>query len=483
MTAARAGDPGRRRLIAVITLLAVVLIAAGIDRIDRPESDRGATATLSMPAAAPSSALSSTWFCPGGTASGGGEAEGYVAVVNPGQTDAVGTVTVHPTEGEARTVPLTVAASSSVQLRYSELAASPWRAVTVELGAGEVGVEQVISGPLGWSAAPCASQASSEWYFGGGSTARENTLYLTLYNPFPDDAIADLTFATSGGATTPQAFRGVVIRGRSVSVLSVGEHVRRRDDVAGSIVARRGRLVVGRVQVRAASPTGLSYTLGAPSTDTSFVFPEGFVVDGVSERLNLYNPGDREAIVDVEMVLDEGVAEPWEIRIRPRERTLLDFGAEERVPKSVGHGLLVRSLNDIGIVAEQWITANTPSPRKGSSETLGATASATAWTFAAGSADGAWDEWITIQNTSAAEANVDLIVLADGRELAVEGLQDLVVAAGARQTVRLGDHISRSNLALLVRADQPVVAERAVFAVPGPGVSYSIGIPLGLRGR
>lgn len=478
-----AHDSGRRRAFAFIVLAALLVAGGLIDRIDRPEP-ASQTTRVGMPAAAPPGALSSTWFCPGATSAGdGGAAEGFVVIANPRSSEVTGTVTVHPTEGEARSVPLTVAGFATAQLRYSELATAPWAAVTVEVSAGEVAVEQVVSGPLGWSAAPCASQAGQTWHFAGGSTSRLNNLYVTLYNPFPDDAIVDLSFATNEGSANPQAFRGVVVRGRSLWVLSIGEHVRRRDDVATTVTARRGRLVAAKVQTREEPIVGLTWALGLSDLSDSYTFPEGYLADGVAERLNFYNPSRREVVVDVEMVLDEGVAEPWEIRIPPGDRAVLDFAGEERVPRNVAHALLVRSLDGAPFAVEQWVGAAPPSARRGSEELTGSSVTAREWVFAAGAATDTWDEWIIVQNMSTEDATLDIVALAAGQQLAIDGLQAQVVPAGARVGFRLGDHISRPDLGLLVRSDQLVVVERAMFSTSGIGLSSSIGVPLGVRGR
>jgi hypothetical protein len=58
-----------------------------------------------------------------------------------------------------------------------------------------------------------------------------------LFNPFPGDAIVDLSFATDQGPSTPPDFQGVVVPARGVKALDVGEHVRRRvEDRGGSPV-------------------------------------------------------------------------------------------------------------------------------------------------------------------------------------------------------------------------------------------------------
>jgi hypothetical protein len=62
--------------------------------------------------------------------------------------------------------------------------------------------------------------------------------------------------------------------------------------------------------------------------------------------------------------------------------------------------------------------------------------------------------------------------------VAVAGLQGIAIPAGKRQAFRLSDHIKRDALALVIESTRPVVAERAIYVVPGPGVSSSIGIPL-----
>lgn len=473
---------GRRRLVGILLLVGLLVAGAVLD-LDEPAEPGATVARVGMPAAAPPSSLSSTWFCPGATAAGeSGVAEGVLAVANPRSGEVTGTVTIHPTEGEARSVPLTVAAFATAQLRFADLATSPWAAITVEVDAGEVAVEQIVFGPGGWSAAPCATRASGTWHLAGGSTSRLNNLWVTLYNPFPDDAIVDLTFATNEGSANPQAFRGVVVRGRTLVVLPIGDHVRRRDDVATTVQARRGRLVAAKVQARGEPIGGLSWALGAPALTDSYTFADGYVADGIAERLNFYNPSQREVVVDVEMVLDEGVAEPWEIRIPPGDRAVLDFTGEERVPRGVAHSLLVRSLDGSPFAVEQWVAAAAPSARKGSEELTGSQVVAREWVFAAGMATDAWDEWITVQNMSTEDASVDIVALAAGQQLAIEGLQGVAVPAGGRASFRLGDHISRPDLGLLVTSTEDVVVQRSMFSTTGVGLSYSVGVPLGVRG-
>ena len=45
----------------------------------------------------------------------------------------------------------------------------------------------------------CARGGSDRWYFGGGTTVLGANLTLWLFNPFPGDAVVDLSFSTDTG--------------------------------------------------------------------------------------------------------------------------------------------------------------------------------------------------------------------------------------------------------------------------------------------
>jgi hypothetical protein len=110
---------------------------------------------------------------------------------------------------------------------------------------------------------------------------------------------------------------------------------------------------------------------------------------------------------------------------------------------------------------------------------MGARATATQWAFASGLATKAIDEWIVLQNPGASPAKVSFVALAAGQALPLDGLQDVVVAAHGRAAVRLGDHVQRDDLGLLVESTGgPVIAERGLYRVNKLGMSLAPGIPL-----
>ena len=473
-----------RRLPVFIALAALALAGTLLDRLPRPDDTRTrlTAAVATMPVAAPATALSSTWFCAGGTATTeaveGLVAEGAVTVANASDRELKGTITVVPNEGDAKTVPLTVGPLGRTRVLLREVVAAPYASALVELDGGSVVVDHDISGPSGYSTAPCASAASDHWYLAEGSTAREDSMRLAIFNPFPEDAIVDLSFSTDQGRAVPSDFTGLVVKGGRLLVVKVEDHVRRRNNVAVTAVARSGRVVIDRLQLRGGATKGISLALAAPSPGTRWYFPEGLVAEGVSERFHLYNPGTTEAQVSLELTLEEGAAEPFDLTVPPRERVTVVASEEERVPRNVAHAATVISMNDVPVVAERSLLAAAPASRTGVSDALGARRTARTWVLAAGAATETLDEWVVLLNPGDEDVTVSLQGLAGGQLLDIATLQDLPLPAGRRQAIRLTDHIKRPDLSLLVRSSGSIVVERGIYVVGGPGIALSSGIPL-----
>lgn len=473
-----------RRAPAFIVIVSLLAAGGVADRMSArpPASPPGSSSAAAMPTAAPASSLSSTWFCAGATARPEGAdglvADGRVVIANAGREELNGTITVVPSDGDTKTLPLKVGARSVTAVRQREVVAAPYASVLVELDGGDAVVEHEISGPLGFSTAPCASFASDHWYLAEGSTAREDSMRLAIFNPFPEDAIVDLSFATDQGRAVPSDFTGLVVKGGRMRVVKVEDHVRRRNNVAMTAVARSGRVVVDRIQMRGGAAKGISIALAAPSPGERWFFPEGFVTDGISERYHLYNPTDREALISLELNLEEGAAEPFDLTVPPRERLTVVSNDQERIPRNVGHSATVVSLNGVPVVAERSVTSVAPATRTGVADSLGARRTARQWVLASGAATDTVDEVVVLVNPGPEDATVVVSGLAGGQLLAIESLQEIPLPAGRRRALRLTDHVKRDDLALLVRSSSPIVVERGIYLVGVPGLALSSAIPL-----
>lgn len=526
-------------------LLVVPAILAGAVAVDRARDDTPATqegrdtsGSLDeqglMPVAAPDTALGATWYCAGGVV--GDDAEHSVIIANPSDRDLTGTITVYgdpdsanpvvseptvvttpTTEAGAEegttttsstttsttsppttttevpspapvTAPVEVAARSGTEVDLGSLSGVEpgFTAALVELNGGEVVVEHRVTDADGTDVSACSSTASPTWYFAAGATTKDATETLVFFNPFPDDAVVDVTFRADQDLRTPEQFEGLVIPGQSVIARDIGEVVTRREHVSASVEARSGRIIVDRIQSfdGTEGPKGLTVTLGAPLPAETWFFPEGTVGEGVDERMVVYNPTDHRAEVDLEITVDDpeltGEIEPFELTVPPEGYEEVLLNDEARITSARGgegallHASVVRSVNGVPVVAERQSVSGPASDFAGVDLVLGAPLLADEYVLAAGAAsDGA--EAIMVFNPEADDAaTVTVAAVENGEVTPVDGLGDLTVAAGQR-VVSIVDGVDPGT-PLVVTADQPVVVERRL--VFDDDVSGAIGVPV-----
>ena len=469
-------------LVVLVAVLGALLYFSSRGHADTPPAF-GREGGVAMPETDRATAVSSTWYCAGGTAKEGGDANLTVVLTNLSATDRRGTITWMATGATTHgvTKPLRIGPDETISVAALEDVTAPIVSALVELDGGDVAVEHAVSGPRGSGAAPCASQASTNWYFANGVTERDASEVLALFNPFPDDAVVDLSFSTDQGRDNPRLLQGYPVAAGTTAFIKVQDHVRRRAVTAVAVVARTGRLVVDRIQSFDGSlgRAGVSLSLGAPTPSSTWVFPDGLWEEGLTETWHVYNPSDREAQVSLEVVPEKGDApEPLDVTVPPHTQETLDASSINRVPSGVAHSATVRSLNGVKIVAERGVDARRPAPRRGWSSSLGSPSTAARWSFPIGEATDSTDEWLVVNNPGVHAVDVSVVALVGGRRLAVEGLQKVRVKPAGRVALRLGDHISRTPLPLLVEASGDVVVERDAYGVFRIGLSAVIGIPV-----
>jgi hypothetical protein len=381
-----------------------------------------------------------------------------------------------------------IAPRSRVRLAMTELVTAPVASALVESDGGGLVVEHEVRSIHGIDAKPCATGASDEWHFAWGTTARESRELLVLFNPFPDDAIVEGVFSTEDTVREPGRFAGgLVVPGRSTVGIDLGDDVTRREEVAATLRTRAGRLVVDRI-VRVneeEGDRGLTVQLGVPEPQRAWIFADGVVSDDFRERFVVYNPTEELAEVEIGFRLDRpeenGIPAPVELSIAPGSHATVDMNEDGRLPANVPHSVVVRSANDVPVVAERVLSSRRPEGRRGLSVTTGSPVESPEWTFAAGSTAAESAESITIVNLDAEVlTEVDVLAVVGGQELPVSEMQDLVVEAGERLNLNLTRQIkNRDDLAIVVRATEPIVVER-VLAELGEdqrGLSIAVGVP------
>jgi hypothetical protein len=481
-------------VMAVIGLLAV----GGL--VDRAGGHRSVGAVAPLAAAdavaAPATALSSSWFCGGATDASGGGAPGQLLVTNAGPHPLDGSVTLVPSAGKSVVQPVRVAAGGQTVVPETVPGGAPWIGAFVDLEGGQASVEQQITSPIGASSTPCATTGSRSWYFTSGATLVNEDDELTLLNPYPTDAIADLTFSTDEGVEETNDFQGLDVPARGILVVDIGSHLRRRQRIATTVSVRTGRVVAWKTDVvtpptageatigSAAAATapdpaapvgGVTDTLGSPSTGTEWTWPEGASGNGLDESYTIYNPGAATAQVSLGVGLDAGTAQPFQLTVGPESVVTVVSSGQARIPAGVGHFAVLRSTNGVPVVAERTLAAGPPSSLTGLGELPGLRVAEANWLLGSGRLTSGTQEYVVIQNPGPTAATVRVADLS-GQVLA--GLGSVNIPAGGRTSIQLSRY-GPTNPAVLVHSSTPVVVERDLYgSSSGPGVSLSPGVPL-----
>lgn len=483
---------------AILLLAAAAAVMVVVDGDSPARDELVAVERPVVPTSGTSDALSSTWYCAGGTVLVDGPADHEVVLANPSGVAASVRLTIFPvlapapiqinlddaTTDTALMPPeavrlesvgatLDVLPRTVVRTRLADLegVTGEHAAVLVEADAGDLVVEHVVSGPSGAGAAPCASASASSWYFAAGTTRKGARETLSIFNPFPGDAVVDLSFATNEGPRTPQIYSGLVVPSGSVLPVDITDVVTLFDSVSAALEVRTGRVVTDRLLTLDGSegPGGVSVAVGSPRPAETWVFGSNPPVDAV-DAIVIYNPSlTDEAQVDVEVSLDvpefNGRVEPIGLNIRPgrTETVALTPGAElvssgrvtdasERIIDGVGYWTAVRSLNGVPVVADHLTVAPTATPAAASASP-GAPVAATVHMTPTHDGVG---EVVLVNPAADRIAVVSLRLFADGQEFTLSGAE---IAPRSRLVLDLQELGAPANGLLVIDSTEPVFSE------------------------
>lgn len=338
------GDKGRRVLLLSVAAAVVAGVAAA-DALAGGAPKVTAPAPVSAVVSAPG-ATSSAWYCAGVAAAPSGT-QASVLVTNSGARPLSGTIDTVPV-GSQFAAPLSFSVPAEQQVTIPLVPG----AATVLLNGGGAGVEQVLSGALGSTTAPCTAATASNWFFAQGSTAGGSGLQVALYDPLPTPAVVDVSFvSSSNGAVVPPAYQGIPIAAGTVVVENVADHVPGDPYLATEVTVLSGAVAASEVaEVAGPGQGGLSVVGGAPAPAPRWAFADDADVPGGGNWFDILNPTNLPTTVTVSIVLPEGEAAP--IAVRVPAQSVVPFVAQDqtRIPAGTYFGLVFSSSGGRGVV-------------------------------------------------------------------------------------------------------------------------------------
>jgi hypothetical protein len=423
-------------------------------------------------------------FCPSRILEEGAGAQVSIATA---ATDPIPAV-LEPLEEE----PLELSAGSTITRPLEALDpiaaegfGSPVAAATSHFVDTQIGRAGTVEGR---GAGNCASQASQNWYFPSGDSSVATDYRLVVANPFPDEAVIQISFMTSEGEETSAQLSEVPVAAGQVEVASISGAAIPQDLLSVRLHSARGRVVAWKAlwtKPEGAAP-GLEFTLGAPAPATDWYFPAGEVSEQARQMITLMNPNDEESSVSVALSTDEEPVQSsklLEIAVAPQSarRLVIPDRLDAKRGNVGGVSAVVSVDNDVPIVAEST-TVFDDDDISGRMSEVGSTEVSDRWLVAPPSGDPTTDN-LVLQNPTTDEATVDVSVYegrSEGGSAAVnpESLQGIGVPAGLRVSISLEDIAATSGSWLeVVATEGEVVAERVTFNEGRSDVSSVMGQP------
>ncbi len=464
-----------RRPLAVAVVVAALAAPVIVDRVvDRHAPSTPATARVTNPSASPPAAGTSTWFCASGRTTTEGQPDLTVTIANTNDIDVPGRITWFAEQvGLAPVIePVLAGANSRTDVAAPAAAGGGAIAALVEFDAGAIAAEHRISGPNGGAAALCASDAGARWMTADGSTTIDSTTTLSVFNPFPEDALLDVRFVTDRGAALPAALQGLSIPARSVQRIEVGDFVRRRQRVAAIVRARTGRVVVERTTAFDGSGTNKGTTISPASSTPSptWYFASGIVSAIRRERYSLFNPSRRNVTAVIDVLID-GVAgvEPFEIEVPPLGLAELTPRSESRIPRGVGYSVVVTTDDGTPIVVERTIDA-AGRLRRGYASSPGIVAPSERWIIPDVDTSPVRTDDLSLLNPTDTNAVISLQSVGPDGLVDIDGAQNVVVGPSARLDIRLGDYVDAAGKSMVISSPgTPIIVEHTRQRVDKPG--------------
>ena len=490
----------RRRLSFVAAVVAAFALAGAASVLIHPAATPPASGSVAAAVRGEPGATSTAWFCAGPLPVGTPHEASSIAIVNRDPSPVTATVTIVLVSGATTTETFAVAGASESVVGLSHIRASSFAAARVIVDGSGVEVVELVHGAAGPDASPCTEQATGTQYLLAGNTEAKDNLAIALFDPGATPAVANVTFATPIGPQAPPAFQGVQVAAGHVVVLYVAHSLPFRRFVSATVRSSGGAIVAGALDIvtnQATTLEALEGPIAGPATRWFFAAaPAGA---SAQQTFDILNPGKRTASVEIHLGGPTGVGE-ISLSLGPGATTRYAPAPDESA--AALRWASVTSRNDEPVVAARELAVASPihvaarrarsaaarrrvalfrlpSLPVGFTVTTGVPGAARQWILAGGQSDAHISEFVTVTNTGAAPATVEITPIAGS----FAGLGPLTVAADGSVVVDLADLASAAGrLSLRVTSDVPVVAADELYVrAPGgsPGLAAPAALPVG----
>ena len=337
----------------------------------------------------------------------------------------------------------------------------------------------------GAGAALCSERPSGTWYFPVGTSELRFGERLLLFNPYPDEGVAQVTFYNETGAFTPASLTDVAVPSGGWEEVSVNEFVKTEKLLSARVETVRGRLIAWRVIF--AKPEegakGASFTLGAPESAPTWYFPHGLVGGGATQKFTIINPTDEEADVSIQTFsssLDfEKAVDLTEVRLEPQTSREINLASADPIIDGEGPAHLSATVSTCRptnpdceggtpIIVERSLEVES-GIYEGISAEVGVTETGSRW-LVPPVANTSKDDSLGLFNPGRDAARIDVTLYTLNGPQKPGALTGLSVEPGRRLEKSLDEYSKFGPFYAVVESSAPIAVERLARSVGGGDV-------------
>lgn len=303
-------------------------------------------------------------------------------------------------------------------------------------------------------------QPAAVWYLAEGATHPGFEEWICIQNPGATQANVSITYMFPGGRTQEQN-------------LSVGPNTRATVDVNAAVGPDKNvsARVTGSQPIVVERPMYFNYhgswdggsiSAGVTELSKTWYLAEGATQPGFEEWISLMNPGAAAANVKITYMFPGGATQEQYISMPPTSRETIMVNEVVGANKDVS----AKIESTEPIIAERPMYFLYHGAWTGGHTQVGSTATNTSWFLSEGTTrnnaqDGAFEEWISIQNPGDVPADVNFTYMFPGGATQPGTLS---VPPHARQTVLVNNVVGPDkDVSVQMNSSQPIVVERPMY--------------------
>jgi hypothetical protein len=290
-----------------------------------------------------------------------------------------------------------------------------------------------------------------EWYLAEGYTGRNETggefeQYVLIQNPGNSTANTVVTFMMPGGDTSRHTYE---VAPRSRFTITVDDIL--PDAEVSTHVSSDVSIAVERAMYFNDRRAGHA-SIGVSSPSKTWYLAEGYTAEDFDEYVLVQNPGDEDAKVRVDFMVENGQNKTRTYTVGAHSRFTIHV--DDIIPdKSIS--TRVESSHPVVVERAQYLN-----DMKSGTCSIGAVSPSRTWFLAEGYTDQGFEEWVLLQNPTSEYNEVTVTFM---ERTGANTIRSYLLAPESRYTIPVDDILPASEVSVKVRSEHPLLVERAMY--------------------